>query len=41
LWENLEEGDHLGDPGKDGRKILRWIFRTWEVGFGLDVAVSG
>ena len=22
-WENLREGDHLGDPGLDGRIILR------------------
>jgi len=22
------ERDHLGDPGVDGRIILRWIFRT-------------
>jgi hypothetical protein len=22
-----EERDHLGDPGVDGRIILRWIFR--------------
>jgi len=22
----------LGDPGVDGRKILRWIFRNWVVG---------
>jgi len=21
----------LGDPGIDGRIILRWIFRKWEV----------
>jgi len=21
----------LGDPGVDGRKILRWIFRKWDV----------
>jgi hypothetical protein len=27
LVGNLREGDHLGDPGVDGRKILRWIFR--------------
>jgi len=27
---NLKERDHLGDPGVDGRKILRWIFRKWE-----------
>ena len=24
------ERDHLGDPGVDGRIILRWIFRKWE-----------
>jgi hypothetical protein len=23
--------DHLGDPGVDGRIILRWIFRKWDV----------
>jgi hypothetical protein len=27
-----EEIDQLGDPGRDGRIILRWIFRKWEVG---------
>ena len=26
------EGDHLGDPGVDGRIILRRIFRKWDVG---------
>jgi len=26
-WGNLRERDHLGDPGVDGRIILRWIFR--------------
>ena len=30
--ENLKERDHLGDPGVDGRIILRWIFRKWDVG---------
>ena len=31
-WENLRKTDHLGDPGVDGRIILRWIFRKWNVG---------
>ena len=30
---NLREGDHLGDTGVDGRIILRWKFRKWDVGF--------
>jgi hypothetical protein len=31
-WGNLREIDHLGDAGVDGRNILRWIFRKWDVG---------
>jgi len=27
-----EERDHLEEPGVDGRIILRWIFRKWDVG---------
>jgi hypothetical protein len=26
-WGNLKERAHWGDPGVDGRIILRWIFR--------------
>jgi hypothetical protein len=29
--ETLRERDHLGDPGIDGRIILRWILRKWDV----------
>ena len=31
--EGKPEGKRpLGDPGVDGRIILRWIFRKWDVG---------
>jgi hypothetical protein len=36
-----QEKSHLGDPGADGRIILRWIFRKWVVGVRLDRAGSG
>jgi len=29
---NLRERDHLGGLGVDGRIILRWILRKWDVG---------
>jgi hypothetical protein len=32
LVGNLWERDHWRDPCADGRVILRWIFRKWDVG---------
>jgi hypothetical protein len=32
-WGDLKERDYLGDQGLDGRIILRYIFRTLDVGF--------
>jgi len=31
-WGILRERDRLGDTSIDGRIILRWIFRKWDVG---------
>ena len=32
VWgRNLRERNHLRDPGLDGRIMLSWIFREWDV----------
>ena len=31
-WRNLREGDHLEDPGIDGKTILRWNSCNWDGG---------
>jgi hypothetical protein len=31
-WGNLRERQHLEDTGVDGRIILKWFFRKWDVG---------
>ena len=31
LVGNIQERDHLGDPGVDGRIMLSLIFRMWDV----------
>jgi hypothetical protein len=35
-WGNLRGRYHLVDLGVDRRIILRWIFRKWDRGHGLN-----
>jgi hypothetical protein len=38
LVGKTEGKDQWGDPGVDGRIILRWIFRKWDVGVGTGLS---
>jgi hypothetical protein len=38
---NLRERDKWGNPGVEGRIILRWIFRKWHVQYELDRSGTG
>ena len=45
-WGNLKGRVHMEDSGVDGRIILRWIFRKWDVGaliglIWLRIGISG
>ena len=35
-WGNVRERDHLGDPGADGKTILKWVLSSGMWGHGLD-----
>jgi hypothetical protein len=40
-WGNLRKRDYLEDLGISGKIILRWIFRKWDGGNGLDWSGAG
>jgi len=39
-WGNMSERDHWGEPGVDGRIILRWILREWDVGVWTGIKLA-
>jgi hypothetical protein len=40
-WGNLRERDHWRDLCVDGRIILRWIFKKWDVGVWTELSWLG
>jgi len=38
-WEKLGGTENFEDPGIDGRIILRWIFRKWDLRGDMDFIV--
>jgi hypothetical protein len=34
-WGSLRERERWGDLGVDGRIMLGWIFKKWDVGVGI------
>jgi len=45
-WGNLRERGRLVEPDVDGRAILTWIFKKWDVGawtglIGLRIGTGG
>jgi hypothetical protein len=39
-WGNIRKGDHLEDPGVDGRIILKYDFEKLVGGHGMKLFVS-
>ena len=39
-WGNLRESDHFEDPGIDGKIILRWMFRKWDMGVWTEIYLA-
>jgi hypothetical protein len=40
-WGDLRERDRWGDPGVDGRIMLGWIFKKWDVGVSTGLGWLG